>query len=107
MPPQPAKCNGALDPGAELLTAAASSQKRLIDALDVDAAVLHRLDGVGQLQQLLRGVVGVGEEVARTSCRRPIFFIRAAHHDLKRIFRQWPLQRLRLTLTRHLQIADH
>jgi hypothetical protein len=35
--------------------------ERSVDLLDVDAAVLHRLDGIGQLHQLARGGLGVGE----------------------------------------------
>jgi hypothetical protein len=61
VPPQPIQRDGARDPGAEPLTATASREKRLIDALDIDAAILHRFDGVGQLHQLARGGVGVGE----------------------------------------------
>ena len=40
-------------------------------------------------------------------CHRAIAFVGPAHDDPERIVRQWPLQRLRLTLTRYLQIADH
>jgi hypothetical protein len=34
---------------------------RAADLLDLGAAVLHRFDGVGQLDQLARGGIGVGE----------------------------------------------
>jgi hypothetical protein len=34
--------------------------------------------------------------VTKALSRRPIFLILTAHHDLERIIRQWPLQRLRL-----------
>ena len=40
------------------------------------------------------------------SCRRPVFLVRPSHHDLERIIRQWPLQRLRLVPRRaHPDIA--
>jgi hypothetical protein len=32
-----------------------------IDLLDVDPAVLHRLKSVGELEQLARGELGIGE----------------------------------------------
>jgi hypothetical protein len=54
MSPQPALRDGPRDPGAEVVPAAAGGQKRHVDALDVDAAVLHRLDAVGDLDQLAR-----------------------------------------------------
>jgi hypothetical protein len=34
--------------------------EQVIDLLDIDAAVLHRLDAVGYLQQLAGGLLGVG-----------------------------------------------
>ena len=43
MPLQPAQRNGLLDPGPELVGTAPSRQKRLVDPLDVDAAILNRL----------------------------------------------------------------
>jgi hypothetical protein len=45
----------------------------------------------GQPRYLLSGSAGVGEFHAR-----PIFHVRPSHHDLERIIRQWPLQRLGL-----------
>jgi hypothetical protein len=39
-------------PGAEILAAATSRQKRRVDALDVDAAILHRFDSVRDIDQL-------------------------------------------------------
>jgi hypothetical protein len=39
-------------------------QKRPVDLLNVDAAVLHRLDGVGNLDQLARGEIGLSEGAA-------------------------------------------
>ena len=44
--------DGARDPGAEVIAAATSRQKRRVDQLDVDAAIHHRLDAVGDLDQL-------------------------------------------------------
>ena len=58
MPPNPAERNRALDTGAELFGAAASRQKRLVDPFDIDAAILHRLDVVRDLDQLARGASG-------------------------------------------------
>jgi hypothetical protein len=54
--PQPAFSNGVIDPGAVLLGRAAFlEQERPVDLLNVDAPVLQRLGGVGDLQQLARG----------------------------------------------------
>ena len=39
---------------------ALSKQERPVDPLDVDPAVLHALDGVGDLQQLAGGFLGIG-----------------------------------------------
>jgi hypothetical protein len=61
VPPQPSQRNGALDPGSEILAAATDRQKRRVNALDVDAAILRRLDAVCDLDQLARGGVGIGE----------------------------------------------
>ena len=36
-------------------------QERLVDLLDVDAAVLHRLDRIGDLEQFSSGSIGVSE----------------------------------------------
>jgi hypothetical protein len=55
MPPEPAKRDGPLDAGAEIVAGATGRQKRRVDVLDVDAAVLRRLDIVGDLDQLARG----------------------------------------------------
>jgi hypothetical protein len=49
--------DGTLDPGAEVVAGTASGQKRRVDALDVDA--------VGDLDQLARGEVGLGERGGR------------------------------------------
>ena len=61
VPPGPALCDGARDSGAELVAAAASREKRIVDALDVDAAILYGLDAVGVLGELTRGEVRIGE----------------------------------------------
>jgi hypothetical protein len=35
-------------------------QERAVDLLDMDAAILHRLDGAGDLDQAARGLLGIG-----------------------------------------------
>jgi len=72
VPPEPALRDGAFDSGPEVITAAASGQKRRVDALDVDAAILHRLDAVRYLDQLAGGSVGVGEGASLSRCNPPI-----------------------------------
>ena len=44
MSPEPAESNGPLDPGAEVVGRSTSRQKRRVDALDVEATVLHGFD---------------------------------------------------------------
>jgi hypothetical protein len=61
VPPNPAERNGALDTGTEFLATAASRQKRFIDPLDKDAAILCRFDAVRDLDDLLRGSTGIGK----------------------------------------------
>ena len=61
MQPQPPQRDGALDPGAEVVAAAARREERGVDALDIDAAVLRRLDAVRDLDQLAGGDIGIGE----------------------------------------------
>src|SRR6516225_8736781 len=61
MPPQPAKRDGALDPGAEVVAAASYRKKRRIDALDINPTVLHGLNVVRDLDDLTRGGVRIGE----------------------------------------------
>ena len=62
MPPQPAFGDRQLQPGAIFGRAATLlEQERPVDLLDVDPAVLDRLDGVGDLEDLARGLLGVGE----------------------------------------------
>src|ERR1700681_4324440 len=60
--PQPAAGDGELDAGAIFgRTATFLKQKRPVDLLNVDPAVLDRLDRVGDLKQLARGFFRVGE----------------------------------------------
>ena len=59
--PQPPQRDCMLDAGAEVLPSAACRQKRRVDLLDEDAAVLHSLNVVRYLDQLVRGLVGIGE----------------------------------------------
>jgi hypothetical protein len=63
--------NGALNPGAEVPAAAARREELSVDALNEDAAILHRFDIVRDLDELARGDVGVGEggEAWRSSTR--------------------------------------
>src|SRR4029077_3877275 len=56
----PPQRNRAGNPGAELLAAAASREKRLVDALDIDAAILHGFHIVGDLDELARCGIGIG-----------------------------------------------
>jgi len=62
--PNPTESNGALDSGAEVIGAAASRQKRLVDPLDVDASVLYGLDTVRDLDELARGDIRISEGMA-------------------------------------------
>ena len=50
MPPEPTHRIGTLDSGAKVIAAATGCEKRRVDALDVDAAIYHGLDAVGDLQ---------------------------------------------------------
>ena len=62
MTPQPTLREGEGEPGAIFGRAATLlEQERPVDLLDVDPAVLDRLDGVGDLEDLARGLLGVGE----------------------------------------------
>jgi hypothetical protein len=61
VPPEPALRDGTRDACTEIVAAATSREKGRVDALDVDAAVLHRLDAVGDLDQPARGDAGVVE----------------------------------------------
>jgi hypothetical protein len=63
MPPEPALSNRPLDPSAELLTATASRQKRFIDALNEDAAILCHFDAVRDLNDLTGGSKGIGKKL--------------------------------------------
>jgi hypothetical protein len=68
--PEPARCNRALDAGAVLIRRAAGLEECAVDQLDIGAAVLHRLDGIGDLHQLACGSGGIieGGWARRTSC---------------------------------------
>ena len=65
--PEPALRNGAGDPGAEILAAAASRQKRRVDALDVNPTVLRGLDAVRDFDKLARGDVGSAKGRSETN----------------------------------------
>jgi hypothetical protein len=64
MSPQPALGDRVFDTDAVFGRGATSVEKRVVDQLDMDAAVLHCLGRVGDLNQLARGGVGISE-VAR------------------------------------------
>jgi len=51
MQPAPAECDGALDPGAEVVATAAGREKRRVDSLDVNAAILRGFDAVRGLDK--------------------------------------------------------
>jgi hypothetical protein len=79
MPPEPALGDRQLEPGAIFGRAAALlEQERPVDLLDVDAAVLDGLDGVGDLQQLARGGFRISEQsigaATSTPRTRPVKF---------------------------------
>jgi hypothetical protein len=60
--PQPAAFDREVETSFVLGGAAAQFvQERLVDQLDMDAAVLHGLDGIGDLHQLPRGSFRIGE----------------------------------------------
>src|ERR1700739_438082 len=61
VPPQPAQRDRALQRRAVLIRRAASLEERAVDQLDIDAAVMDRLDPVGVLYQLGGGDGGRGE----------------------------------------------
>src|ERR1700740_2438069 len=65
MPPQPSERNGALDARAEVVAATACREERRVDALDIDAAVLRRLNTIRDLRQPARGDIGIGEGTIR------------------------------------------
>ena len=77
--------------------AAVAEKKRLVDFLDVDAA-LNRLNDVRDLEDPARGFFWVGEGGGRwcISCGGLVFLVRAAGNDPDRVVRQRPLQRLGL-----------
>ena len=61
MPPRPAESDGAFDPGAEVVATASCGKKRRIDALVINATVLHGLDVVRDLDDFARGGISIGE----------------------------------------------
>ena len=61
VPPLPAERKGALDPGAEVVAAAACRQEWRVDTRDVDAANLRRRDAVCDLDRLARGEIGLAK----------------------------------------------
>ena len=72
--------------------AAVSEQKRLVDFLDVDAA-LNRFDRVRDLEDPARGFFWVGEGGGRwcISCGGLVFLVHTSRDDPDRIVGQWPL----------------
>ncbi len=71
-PQQPAVVDRVLKAGPVLVGTAACFQVRSIDPLDIDAAVLRRLGGVGDLDQLARRGVGIGKGRGSTTFMRMI-----------------------------------
>jgi hypothetical protein len=61
VPPLPAERNGALGPGAEVVAAAACREEWRVDTLDVDTAIMRRLDAVCNLDQLARAEIGLAK----------------------------------------------
>jgi hypothetical protein len=94
MLPEPSENNGALDPGAKVVARAASREKCGVDALDLDAAILHRLDAVRDLDLACA-------RRHRDRTRSTDFM--PSHDDPERVICNRPL----LVPSRHLQIADH
>jgi hypothetical protein len=50
-------------------------QERPIDQLDMDAAVLHRLDGISDLHQLARGGFRIGEGAGLDEFRHRVWMV--------------------------------
>jgi hypothetical protein len=69
MPPQPTQRNRACERGAELIWRAALFEEGIVDALDVNAAILDRLDGVSDLHQPARSGVGISAAQRRRDQR--------------------------------------
>src|SRR5580693_7674753 len=61
MQPEPARCNRALDTGAVLIRRATGFEKCAVDQLDINSAVLGRLDRIRDLHEFSRGRVGISE----------------------------------------------
>ena len=95
---QPAAIDGEFHAAAIFRrTAAIAKQKRLVDLLNVDAA-LNRLDQVSDFEDSPRGFlrVGVGAGGGGISCSSLVFLVRAARNNPDRVVGQGPLQRLGL-----------
>jgi hypothetical protein len=69
MPPEPALRDRVFDTGAVFGRGASSAEERVVDQLDMDAAILHRLGCVGDLHQLVRRRVGIGERAGGDELR--------------------------------------
>jgi hypothetical protein len=76
MQPEPTERDRPLDPGAKLVASAASRQKRGIDALDVNPAILHCFNVVRDFDHFTRGGIGIGEEATLDGLYRRTFRVR-------------------------------
>ena len=84
MQPQPAVGNGTLKTGLIFgWRALQLKQERPVDLLDMDAAVLHPLDGVGQLDQLAGGGFGIGEGTIRDELHSSALFAWSAARKMR------------------------
>jgi hypothetical protein len=74
--PEPAVGDGTIKTGFVLRRRAFELiLERAVDLLDVDAPVLHRLDSVGQLHQLARGGVRIGERAGLDELHAATIFL--------------------------------
>ena len=95
---QPAAIDGEFHAAAIFRrTAAIAKQKRLVDLLNVDAA-LNRHDQVSDFEDSPRGFFAGRRRGGRWrfSCSSLVFLVRAARNNPDRIVRQGPLLRLGL-----------
>ena len=70
MSQQPAALDGEIEPGSVLgRTAAFLEQEGPVELFDMDAAILHGLGRVGDLQELARGGFKIGIETAAGELR--------------------------------------
>jgi hypothetical protein len=61
---EPAAIDGELHAGGVFGRAAAvAKQERFVDLLDMDTAVLDRLDGIGDFEDAARGLIRIGVRV--------------------------------------------